>query len=309
MKTENTPSQPLVSIVTATYNCSHLLRFSIQSVVNSTFRDWELLVVGDHCTDDTEEVVNSFGDSRIKYHNLPTNSGQQSAPNNYGVSKATGRYLCFLNQDDMFFPDHLEQMVRTIALNKANIILARYAVVLPFSDNSDPVIVNGGSPLNETRYHPAKWYIASSWFMYRQDALDVGEWKDQNELAIPPSQEWLFRAYRVGKIISCTEEPSLIALYSGARKGSYSNESTFEHAYIYDLMKHDSFRCTLVNSIRKNESDLNKSPRKAIRNLYDRVAETLLAPIGIHPFLPEMLIRYGGRGGFVRKWRSKIKSL
>ena len=68
---------PRVSIITSTFNRSNVLRLAIASVRRSTFEDWELLVVGDHCTDDTEAVVSAFGDSRIRFFNLPQNHGEQ----------------------------------------------------------------------------------------------------------------------------------------------------------------------------------------------------------------------------------------
>ena len=86
---------PLISVITATYNCSHLLRHAIQSVLDSDFQDWELIVIGDCCTDDSEEVVNGFSDDRISFYNLEKNSGQQAKPNNYGLEKAKGNTLPF----------------------------------------------------------------------------------------------------------------------------------------------------------------------------------------------------------------------
>ena len=80
---------------------------AIASVRRSTITDWELIVVGDHCTDDTEAVVAGFADPRITWVNLPENAGEQSGPNNEGIRRARGRYLAFLNHDDLYFPDHL----------------------------------------------------------------------------------------------------------------------------------------------------------------------------------------------------------
>ena len=67
--------------------------------MRQTYSDWELLVVGDSCTDDTEEVVAQFGDARIHYRNLQENCGDQSGPNNAALRMATGRYLAYLNHD------------------------------------------------------------------------------------------------------------------------------------------------------------------------------------------------------------------
>jgi GT2 family glycosyltransferase len=84
---------PLISIIMATYNRSNILAYTIQSVLWSTYKDWELLVVGDSCTDDTEEVVASFEDPRVSFINLERNFGEQSGPNNEGFRRARGRYI------------------------------------------------------------------------------------------------------------------------------------------------------------------------------------------------------------------------
>ena len=95
---------PLVSIVIATYNRSQVVAHAIASVRRSTITDWELIVVGDHCTDDTEAVVAGFADPRITWVNLAENAGEQSGPNNEGIRRARGRYLAFLNHDDLVLP-------------------------------------------------------------------------------------------------------------------------------------------------------------------------------------------------------------
>src|SRR4051812_42918921 len=76
---------PAVSIVVATYNRSNVLELAIASVVAQTFTDWELLVVGDACTDDSEQVVESFADPRIVWTNLAVNHGDQSGPSNHAM--------------------------------------------------------------------------------------------------------------------------------------------------------------------------------------------------------------------------------
>src|SRR5689334_3630760 len=89
--------QPSVSIIIATYNRANVLRYAIESVRWQTCTDWELWVVGDACTDDTEQVVRSFEDPRIHFLNLPKNVGDQSGPNNEGVRRSRGKFLAYLN--------------------------------------------------------------------------------------------------------------------------------------------------------------------------------------------------------------------
>lgn len=67
---------PLVSVIMATYNRSNILPYAVRCVLSQTLTDWELLVVGDACTDDTEAVMGTFTDQRVRFINLPQNVGE-----------------------------------------------------------------------------------------------------------------------------------------------------------------------------------------------------------------------------------------
>ena len=87
---------PRVTVIMATWNWCEVLPFSIGSALLQTFGDFELLVVGDGCTDQSERVVAAVGDPRVRWINLPRNTGHQSAPNE-GLRQARGqlrRDLC-----------------------------------------------------------------------------------------------------------------------------------------------------------------------------------------------------------------------
>lgn len=103
-----TASTPLVTVIIPTYNYSSVLRYAIMSVLNQTLTDFELIVVGDGCTDDSAEVVASFCEPRIRWHNLPVNTGGQGAPNNKALEIAQGKYVAYLGHDDLWLPNHLE---------------------------------------------------------------------------------------------------------------------------------------------------------------------------------------------------------
>ena len=192
---------PTISIITATYNCSHILRYAVASVLNSDFDDWELIVVGDHCTDNSEAVVAGFNDDRIRFFNLEVNSGQQATPNNFGLSKVRGEYVCYLNHDDMFLPWHLSTMLEASSRSPNCIILASYLDVRP--DDGRPTGENlhisaGGPSSVHPSYNPSRWYIASCWFMPVSIARSVGPWHTERSTFVTPSQDWLFRAWRSG---------------------------------------------------------------------------------------------------------------
>src|ERR1043166_5723000 len=88
-------SVPRVSVIIATYNRSAVLRHAIASVRAQTFGDFELLVVGDGCTDDSAAAVAGFADPRIRWFNRAANSGHQSAPNNEGLRQARGELIAY----------------------------------------------------------------------------------------------------------------------------------------------------------------------------------------------------------------------
>src|SRR5262245_38213254 len=101
-----------ISVSIPTWNWSAALRLAMTSVLNQTDRDFELLVIGDHCTDDSAEVVASFGDRRVRWHNLATNHGSQWAADNAGLDRATGEWVAYLGHDDVWYPTHLAAIRR-----------------------------------------------------------------------------------------------------------------------------------------------------------------------------------------------------
>ena len=112
---EKTEENPLVSIVTSTYNRSGLLRRAIDSVrAQRDAPPWEMCIVGDCTPDDSAEVVASYGDGRLRFHNLPEKSppGAHGAiAKNHAISEmARGEWIAYLDDDDEYAPDFLRTM-------------------------------------------------------------------------------------------------------------------------------------------------------------------------------------------------------
>ncbi len=108
-------TQPLVSVVMPTYNRRALLEAAIDSVTAQTMSDFELLVVDDASTDDTGEFLarRAAADVRIRVLRMPVNSGCNAARNS-AMRAARGRYLAFLDDDDLFLPEHLALTVNRL---------------------------------------------------------------------------------------------------------------------------------------------------------------------------------------------------
>ncbi len=97
---------PLVTVIIPTYNHAHFLREALQSVCVQTFSDWEVIVVNNFSDDDTIAVVESFADPRIRLENF-RNNGVIAASRNRGIALARGKYLAFLDSDDIWYPEKL----------------------------------------------------------------------------------------------------------------------------------------------------------------------------------------------------------
>ena len=105
--------QELVSVVIPTYNHAHFLGESLQSVINQTYINWEVLVIDNNSKDNTDEVVNSFYDKRIKLFKI-NNKGVIAKSRNLGIQHARGNWIAFLDSDDWWYPKKLEMSVQVL---------------------------------------------------------------------------------------------------------------------------------------------------------------------------------------------------
>lgn len=111
---------PKISIIIPTYNGGIFIKRTIESVLNQTFTDWELLIVDDCSTDNTTNIVKEFieKDNRIKLFKTEKNSGCPATPKNIGIENAQGEYVAFLDHDDEWLPEKLEKQL--FIFNKSN---------------------------------------------------------------------------------------------------------------------------------------------------------------------------------------------
>jgi glycosyltransferase involved in cell wall biosynthesis len=102
----NSSQCPVVSIVIPTYNQAAFLKQALESVIKQTLTDWEAIVINNYSVDETEEVVDSFRDNRIRLLNF-RNQGIIAASRNLGIHESKAEFVAFLDSDDIWFPDKL----------------------------------------------------------------------------------------------------------------------------------------------------------------------------------------------------------
>ena len=99
-----------ISVVTASYNYQDYIKEAVQSVLDQTYKDWELIIVDDCSTDNSVEVIKSFKDERIKLFINEKNLGLKETVKR-GIENATGEWVVFLESDDILTPDYIEKKV------------------------------------------------------------------------------------------------------------------------------------------------------------------------------------------------------
>lgn len=297
-------NSPVISIITATYNRSNILGFSIRSVLGQTFQDWELIVVGDCCTDDTESVVLGFNDPRIQFINLKENVGEQSGPNNEGLRRVRGEYIAFLNHDDLWFPDHLSHSLSVLQSADADLVIASGFID---HDQAGHEMVLSGIISEKYGYHPSRVFVpASNWLFKRAIIQEVGHWRPAREIYLVPSHDWLKRVYEAGKKIIPTRHFTVIALPSSSRKNAYKDRMSADSAHYFEEMRSNpQFREQLVikhlyRCFEKNFYD----EKTYVYRIFTKRLKAAFIRLGLNTIEFNYWRTYG-RGGWLAHYRRK----
>jgi GT2 family glycosyltransferase len=216
------PKSPLVTVIIPTYNWSAVLPYSIDSVLRQTMDDFELLVIGDGCTDDSETVVTSIPDSRVRWINLPSNTGHQTGPNNRGLREARGEFIAYLGHDDIWLGHHLECMMAALESSGAAVAWSLLSRIFPGNRVGCPLFpgpqgAGGGTP---------------SCTVYRRSVTDrIGGWKDYRELRLPPEADLFSRARAAGFATVFVPRLTAIKFPASARENVYRDKPCHEQAW------------------------------------------------------------------------------
>lgn len=157
-------SNPLVSVYIPTYNRAQLLKErSVPSVLGQTYKNFELIILGDHCTDGTEEFVAGIKDPRIKFYNLPKR-GYRYPPTaenhwlagpvvaaNKALEMVSGKWIARLDDDDIWTPDHLEILVKFAVEGNYEFVSSSYT-----REYRGKKEVVGGARADDPYYNPGK---------------------------------------------------------------------------------------------------------------------------------------------------------
>ena len=171
----------LVSVITPTYNRAHILKRAIDSAMGQTLTDFEIIVCDDASTDSTTEVVKSIDDKRIVYLRRETNSGYCTLPRNDALKVAQGKYVAYLDDDDVWTPGHLKDTVSL--LEEKEEIGMVYSASRGISGQGEGVISKDFN-LSDLKRHN---YITVSSVVHRRECIDRAGYFDER---LPYFEDW-----------------------------------------------------------------------------------------------------------------------
>ena len=111
--------KPFVSVIIPTYNRGYRIKYCIDSILEQTFTNYEIIVIDDNSSDNTWQIIKKINDERVKYFKLNKNHGAQYA-RNYGIKISKGEWITFLDSDDEWMSDKLEKQVNALKFKKYN---------------------------------------------------------------------------------------------------------------------------------------------------------------------------------------------
>lgn len=171
---------PLVSILLPTHNRADVLPFAIEAALAQTLPDFELLVMGDGCTDNTAAVVGGYRDPRLTWLDWPKSPAYGYANRNAALRRARGDFIAYLAHDDLWFPDHLQRLVGALREHQAEFAYAR-PLDVSVSGQITPQVFNLHDPRTRALWQTKHiGYLSITNVVHRRACLAAyGEWSER----------------------------------------------------------------------------------------------------------------------------------
>lgn len=205
----------LVSIIMPSYNTGEYIKESIQSVINQTYSNWELIIVDDHSQDETVNMIRSFHDKRITMYRAKKNCGAAKCRNK-ALQEARGKWIAFLDSDDLWYPEKLSKQITFMEEKQSCFSYTRYEKIDSVSKPLG-IYVSGPKLIKRNRMFDYCWPGCLT-VMYRADILpnklQINNIRKNNDYAM-----WLM----LTRYAECSLLDETLAKYR-IRAGSISRE-------------------------------------------------------------------------------------
>lgn len=235
-------SSPTVTVVLPTYNRARVIGETIDSILAQQFHDFELLVVADGCTDETDAVVTAYGDPRIRIVHQP-NSGGPAKPRNTGVQQARGRYIAFCDDDDLWVPEKLQKQIAWMESTPDIALSYTSGVTFGEGDYFAKRTIKRGPRGDHFRRLLYGNFVPNSSVVVRKSVLDVvGPFNVDTRLhGVEDYEMWLRISYRYR--LACLDEPLIRYRIHGTTLGANRTRATLKTLHVVrNLERNTSIR-------------------------------------------------------------------
>lgn len=234
----------IVSVIMPSFNTGRFIKEAINSVINQTYTNWELIIVDDCSNDDTNEIINSFEDSRIKYLKNDTNMGAAICRNR-ALKEAKGKWIAFLDSDDLWKKDKLEKQIGFMEKGGYDFSYTNY---IEMDEKSTPngIIVTGPKKISKNKMYDYCWpgCLTVMYSAEKIGLIQIEDIKKNNDYAM-----WL----KICKKADCYLLDEELAMYR-KRNGSISNHKYWKlikwHYKLYREAEHNSMIRSIFNTCR-----------------------------------------------------------
>ena len=206
----------LVSIIMPSYNTASFIEETIQSVLNQTYTNWELIIVDDCSTDNTDEVLENIKDSRIRYFKNDKNSGA-AVSRNKALREAKGQWIAYLDSDDLWMPEKLEKQIHFMETNGYVFSYTNYEEI-DVNGNKTGVSITGPKKITKTGMFNYCWpgCLTVMFDANKIGLIQIEDIKKNNDYAM-----WL----KVCRKADCFLLDETLGQYRKGRIGSVSTHS------------------------------------------------------------------------------------
>ncbi len=295
-------SDKTFTVILATFNRRDLLPRAIQSVLHQSFKDFELFVIDNGSTDDTRSIVERIKDERLTYllNSSPTQSCD--APRNLGIDKAKGNTICFLDDDDIWYPQKLEKVKRAFDQYPDVGVVCHYENQRN-SGRIDRVLKHG--PFRPHFYEHLLYErncLSPSAMAIKKEILDgLGGFDLRPEIELASDYECWLRMAEKGIKVHFIPEP--LGEFSLTGYNGYSVNVDFHLRVAYFVKEH------ILRYEKKPYFQISKRGAKRLTGLYLTAAldlfkarhyraslKTILRVVGLISFRPALMIDFFKRG-------------
>jgi glycosyltransferase involved in cell wall biosynthesis/radical SAM superfamily enzyme YgiQ (UPF0313 family) len=247
---------PIISVIVPTHNRPEMLKEAIQSILDQTFQDFEIIVIND-AGQDVSAVIQEFNSQKIKYISHETNKGLAAARNT-GISSATGKYIAYLDDDDIFYPNHLETLFTFLQNSGEKVAYTDSVRAFQRIEGDRYVTYQKDTPYSYDFDYDRIYYenfIPVLCFMHEKNCFDVCGMFDETFSCLEDWELWL----RMSQHFTMHHIKTLTCEYSYRPDGgNMVSGSAYKFMYMTDRLyrKHPVATNQEINSVRDSHLNL-----------------------------------------------------